>query len=136
MIVRLLSLVMLVGVMLLAVGCGSTPESTLAYSDVQALTGDAARGAVLYNEPQQNLPTCVSCHIVGTEAGAPSLTGYAALAGERVPDMDAHEYTFYAIAEPARHIVTGYGNAMFNGYDDALSAQDIADLIAYLLQTE
>jgi hypothetical protein len=56
------------------------------------------------------------------------------VAGERVEGESAREYTFYAIAEPGRYIVEGYGNAMYNRYDENLSPQEIADLIAYLLE--
>lgn len=113
--------------------CAGSAVSVMLYEDVPR-TGDASRGEVLFNEAVGIMPTCVSCHYEGANA-APYLADYAAVAGERVADVSAHEYTFYAIAEPSRHIAEGYGNAMYNKYDNTLTPQDIADLIAYLLES-
>ncbi|MEL6148403.1 MAG: cytochrome c [Chloroflexota bacterium] len=111
--------------------CGGA-ESVISYADLPT-EGDAVRGETLYFQASGLSPACSSCH-VAEAAGAPVLDeGYPALAAERVEGQDAHEYTFYAIAEPGQHIVEGYGNAMYNRYDENLAPQDIADLIAYLL---
>jgi mono/diheme cytochrome c family protein len=98
-------------------------------------TGDAQRGETLYTQSVGNMPACVGCHIAGA-AGAPSLVdldAYAQAAAERVSGQSAREYTFYAIVEPGQYIVEGYGNAMYNRYDENLNPQQVADLIAYLL---
>jgi len=126
----MLGLLALSAVLLAA--CGGSPESAIAYGNVPP-TGSVERGADLFDQPIRGMAACSSCHVEGA-TGAPSLEGYAEVAEERVEGQDAREYTFYAIAEPARHIVEGYGNAMPNQYDDRLAAQDMADLIAYLLE--
>ncbi|NDJ61046.1 MAG: cytochrome c [Chloroflexi bacterium] len=126
---RMIGPLLLLTVVLTA--CVGDAPSSIAYADVP-LVGDVSRGEVLYNEPINGIASCLSCHQPGAVA-APVLDGYAALAAERVAGESAHEYTFYAIAEPARHIVEGYGNVMPNTYDEALSPQEMADLIAYLL---
>lgn len=115
----------------LLMGCANTPESVIPYSEIPE-TGDVARGEALYNESISLAPTCASCHNA-EGGGSPDLTGYGEIAGTRVEGQDAHEYTFYSIAEPWRYIVDGYGNAMYNLYDDRLTPQQIADLIAYVL---
>ncbi len=123
----------LVGLMLvvLAAGCSNEPESKIPYSALPA-EGDPVRGERLYNELASPLPPCSSCH--NEEANAsPLLERYSEIAGSRVEGQNAHEYTFYSIVEPWRHVVDGYGNAMYNEYDDRLQPQDIADLIAYVL---
>jgi mono/diheme cytochrome c family protein len=122
--------VMIMVLMLLLSACGSA-ESVLLYEEVPK-TGDPTNGEVLFNESVNRMPACSGCHVAAA-AGAPSLAGYAAVAGERVEGQDAREYTFYAIAEPAQHIVEGYGNAMYANYDNNLTPQQIADLIAYML---
>lgn len=125
-------LALALGGLLLLSACGAQ-KSRIAYENLPA-TGDVARGAALYREPSNNAPSCLGCHSLdGTDAASPTLLGYGAVAGERVAGQSAHEYTFWSIVEPGRHIVSGYGNVMYNQYDRRLSAQDIADLIAYLL---
>lgn len=129
-IVMLFSLGMLV---LTLAACGSA-ESVMLYEEVP-MTGDAQRGEELFNTTIGIMPSCVSCHYEDAN-GAPSLIGYADEIVTRELDMSVREYTFYGIAEPARHIAEGYGNAMYNKYDNEMSPQDIADLLAYLLETD
>ena len=128
---RITVMALLVGVGLLVAACGGSAESVIPYADVPQ-TGDAVRGEQLYNTSVNNTPACNSCHIAG-QTGSPDLTGYSEVADSRVPGESAHEYTFWAIAEPGRHVLEGYGNAMYNQYDNKLTPQDIADLIAYML---
>ena len=117
---------------LLLAACNAEPPSAIPYSALPE-TGDPVRGATLYAEDSS--PLCTSCHVADA-TGAPTLENYAQEARSRVEGQSAREYTFYAITEPWQHIVEGYGDAMPYSYDDDLSAQDIADLIAYLLQEE
>ncbi len=113
--------------------CGANPPSAIPFEDLPA-QGDPTRGEALYTAQVGVMPACNSCHVEGAR-GAPTLLDYnAEVAAQRVDGEDAREYTFYAIAEPGRFIVEGYGNAMYNKYDDNLAPQDIADLIAYLHQ--
>lgn len=96
--------------------------------------GDAVRGAALFAERIDGAAACSSCHALDAgQSSGPSLAGYAEVAGDRVSDQDAAEYTFTSILRPAKHIVRGYSNVMPDDYADKLSRQQIADLIAYLL---
>jgi len=113
------------------VACNNNPPSVIPYSEIPP-EGDPVRGEQLFNQQVNIAPTCVSCHNADSNA-SPSLDGYGDIAGTRVEGETAHEYTFYAIAEPGRYLVPNYGNAMYNQYDELLEPQDIADLIAYLL---
>lgn len=110
--------------------CTAAP-STIAYADVPQ-TGDPVRGEELFNTQVNLAPPCVACHIPANTA-SPTLDGFGAIAGSRVDGESAHEYAFYSITEPSRYIVEGFGDAMYNQYDENLTAQDIADLIAYIL---
>ena len=119
---------------LLLVACGND-ASKIAYQDLPA-EGDAQRGAELFTSQVDLAPPCSGCHLPdGSQSGSPALTDYASVAGERVEGESAREYTFWAITEPGRFIVDGFGNAMYNQYDEKMSPQDIADLIAYLLDS-
>ncbi|MGJ3238079.1 MAG: c-type cytochrome [Anaerolineae bacterium] len=113
-------------VVLTLAGCTGNPTSTIAY-DALPTEGDPVNGERLYTAR-----SCNACHVAGA-SGAPDLEGYGERAGDIVPDQDAREYTFYSIVEPAQHIAEGYGNAMPNNYDEIMTPQEIADLIAYLL---
>lgn len=131
--ITLIAVLMMAG--LLAACDGGSDGDVLAYEDLPA-TGDAARGEELFTQSINRTPTCISCHAVEGEGGAasPSLAGYGAIAGERVPDMSAREYSFWAIVDVRRFTTPGYNNVMYDGYGDKLSPQDIADLIAYMLE--
>lgn len=126
-------LIALVG--LLLVGCASNPESVITYESLPT-DGDPVNGAVLFNNTGSSVPACSACHNESA-AAAPHLDEtYPEIAANRIDDMDAHKYTFYAIVEPWRHLAAGYGNAMYNQYDERLSPQEIADLMAYLLELD
>lgn len=98
------------------------------------LAGDAQRGATLFEQSVGGAPACISCHTLdGGASAGPSLDGYGTVAATRVKGQSAAAYTFYSILRPAKHIVRGYSNVMPADYAGKLSAQDVADLIAYLL---
>lgn len=118
-------------ILFLATACNPNPPSVISYEDLPA-TGDAAHGEELFNSAVGSAPPCSSCHVPNSPA-SPDLAGLSDRAGSRVDGMDAREYLFYSIVEPGRYVVAGYGNVMWNKYDESLSPQDIADLIAYLM---
>lgn len=126
---RQLLLVIVLAVLLVA--CAGNPASKIPFTDLPA-EGDAERGKTLYARENEGTPACTSCH-VEEDKGAPSLIGYSTRADQRVEGMSAREYSFWSITEPGRHLVPNFGNAMPNQYDDKLSPQDIADMIAYIL---
>lgn len=109
--------------------CDTNPKSSISFEDIPE-NGDPIRGEDLFNSGAN--PPCIACHTEGSSA-SPNLDGFAERAETQVEGESAPEYAFYSITEPGRHVVDGFGNAMPNEYDDDLNAQDIADLIAYLL---
>lgn len=127
------TLVGLIVASLLLIACGDSTSKIALYQVPD--DGDPVRGEQWFNEEINGSTLCSSCHVIEGEEndGSPTLEGYSAVAGERVQGQSAHDYTFYAIAEPGRHILDGYGNAMPNHYDDKMTPQQLADLIAYLL---
>jgi hypothetical protein len=63
----------------------------------------------------------------------PGLQNYSQIAADRVADQTAREYTYHAIVNPSDYVVSSYSNLMYAQYEEALSDQELADLIAYLL---
>jgi cytochrome c oxidase subunit 2 len=123
-------LIFLTSVMLLVSACSpvnANPDGNLP-------SGDAARGAELFTQSISSAPACSTCHTLdGTASVGPSLKGYSAVAPTRIEGMSAEEYTYTSIIRPAAFIVSGFGNAMYNQFQQRLTAQNIADLVAYLL---
>lgn len=114
----------------LLTGCA---QNGLDFSVSDLPPGDPARGAELFAEPPGSAP-CAHCHSFDGERGVgPSLAGYGERAAREVGGQNAEEYTFEAILRPSKHIVRGYSNTMPDSYEDTLTRQNIADLIAYLL---
>jgi cytochrome c553 len=94
--------------------------------------GDAAHGAILFTDSINGTPPCSACHAEKSTPAGPSLANYRDQAGDR-SNLSADEYTLDSIVRPAKTILRGYSNTMYAGYGEKLSAQDIADLIAYML---
>lgn len=120
---------MSVVVLLLAAACGTSPSAPATLPP-----GDSAHGAELFTQQVGGAPACSTCHTLdGTTLVGPSLQGYAARAAARVENQSAQDYTHTSIVQPAAFIVEGFGNTMYTQYGQRLSAQEIADLTAYLL---
>lgn len=108
-------------------------EPETAFEDIPE--GNATRGAQLFNQQFDSAASCSSCHAVSNDGrgAGPGLRAYRDRAGGRVDDEDAAEYTYWSILRPSRYVLRGYTNIMPDNYEEVLSEQDLADLIAYLL---
>ncbi|NJL92716.1 MAG: c-type cytochrome [Anaerolineae bacterium] len=122
----------LLAVLFLLVACQQ--EQKYALEDIPA-QGDVLRGGNLFRaELADGVPTCRSCHAITDERlNGPGMAGYGERAGNTVNGQDAREYSFLSIVNPSAHVVRGYSNSMYAEYQEHLSEQDIADLIAYML---
>lgn len=100
--------------------------------------GDANRGQALANSKG-----CVACHIttaVGPAWAASGTTpGIGSRAAERIKESDytgkattPEQYLLESIVDPKIHIVSGFQPLMPANFGQTLTAQDVADLIAYL----
>ncbi len=81
-------------------------------------------------------PGCVTCHSLdaGTVLVGPSLAGIATTAASRVDGMSAEDYIRQSILDPDSYVVEGFpAGTMVKGWDKALTAQQLNDLIAYLM---
>ena len=92
--------------------------------------GDAAHGEQLFEELG-----CNSCHSLdGTTLVGPSMEGIGERAAERRPELDAVAYLRESILLPCDYLVEGFTCVMPQNYGERLEAQDLADVIAYLLE--
>lgn len=101
------------------------------------VTGDPARGVAIFQAGVSGTPPCSACHQV-TQGGAgfslgPNLHNIAEQAGTRRAGVSARQYIEDSILRPRDFIVPGFRDMMYDGFADHLSAQELADLIAYLL---
>lgn len=115
---------------LLIAACSSTASGV----DEPLPPGDAARGAQLFTESINGAPSCNTCHTLdGTVRVGPSLQNYAANALKHAGDASLEAYTHTSIVRPAAYVVERFSNIMYPQYGRQLTAQEIADLVAYLL---
>jgi cytochrome c2 len=131
-----------------SIGAVSTPvpfEAVGADLTIELPAGDAARGQQLFDQVV-NLANgrpapCKACHSLdGSVLLGPSLQGIAGRAGGTVSGQDAATYIRHSIQAPDEYLVPGAtfvsaaGNSLMPaGLGDTMSAQDLADLIAFLL---
>ncbi len=97
--------------------------------------GDAAAGEVLFS----GQAACSACHALEPDKRlvGPSLAGVAARAAAIRPDATAAAYLLESIVNPDAHVVAGYdAGLMPANFGQRLSAQQLADLVAYLMTTE
>ncbi len=120
--------------MLMLSAC-STEPLRITFDSLDFELADAGSGEKLFNQSNNEAPACAACHLITGESSGigNSLGGIASAAAERVAGQSAEEYLFWSILRPGRHLVAGYANIMYAGYEDSLEAADLADLIAYLL---
>ena len=101
-------------------------------ADVAALLpGDPAKG-----EQISASAGCIGCHRLddSNTVVAPTWAGVADTSITRVAGESPALYFYQSIAEPNAFVVKGYnGGVMPQTYKDTLSAQDIVDVVSYLL---
>lgn len=121
-----------------SVAIGQQIEPALASLD--GLTGDATRGEALYTGQAQSelgqLVGCSSCHAGGAVGPATAGT-WSRVQDERLvlPQFEGYtveQYLVESIVRPSDYAVPGYAGAMPMVYGDQMSAQDMADVLAYL----
>lgn len=112
-----------------------------AYEAVIALTGDAAAGKTIYNGEGRTLVGtrlgCSSCHLGGLQAPDTEKTWEntenVRLALPQFASYDVERYLIESILQPNAYVVDGYASGVMPmTYPEQLSAQDLANIIAYL----
>jgi cytochrome c len=107
---------------------------------------DAANGKILFEKgiDRANVPACGTCHNVDSNdvKVGPSLLGLMQRAGSRVAGQDAATYLRHSILNPNEflvpnttdHVFSAAGQSlMFQNYANELTAEQVDDLIVYLL---
>ena len=126
-------LVLIVAASFLLAACGKKSNGPV--------VGNAENGKKLYNSAtlgKNSAEGCVSCHNYDESKGlddkAPYTAGTGTRAESRVPGMTAEEYIHESLFTPNAYVVEGYKEGdMYQKWQEDLSEQQIADLIAYLL---
>lgn len=121
-----------------AVGCAGLSIWTFVPDAMPpAVTGDPVHGAALFQTGISEAPPCSACHQVAQGGSGfnlgPNLHHLAERAATRIAGVDARQYIEDSILHPHDFIVPGFRDMMYDGFAGHLSAQDVADLIAYLL---
>jgi mono/diheme cytochrome c family protein len=110
-----------------ATAAPTTEAATAPAETATAPAGDPAAGEQLF------AANCSFCH--GAQNGTgPALTGMGERAATRIPGMSAADYIHQSIVDPSAYVVSGFSdNIMPKNFADKFSAQEISDLVAYIL---
>lgn len=119
--------------MLLLVACGSGSSAQVA--------GDPVNGQKIFSGEiaiaDGNVPNCAGCHAVIPNEPASigtNLSNIGNRAATTVPDQDAVTYLRTSIVNGDAYLAGGFQEGIhYRGYGEALTEQQINDLIAYML---
>ncbi len=117
-------------------GGGSIGLEIASASTTASLPADpAARGEYWFKRPPA---ICATCHALApdTVIVGPSLAGIASRAADRVPGQSAEAYLRDSIINPGHFIVPGFPDVMQRNLGEKLSADQINDIITFLLTLE
>ncbi len=119
------------------VGCGGK-EAGAQNQDIPApeTVGNPDEGQIIFNAWHEDAPACSTCHAVeGNQTiVGPALTHIATRAGSRVNGLSTIDYLHQSIVEPDAYIANGEDmSLMYKHFGEKLTAQQIDDLVAYLL---
>jgi mono/diheme cytochrome c family protein len=117
-------------------------DVTAAVAAIGELTGDATRGDALYHNQErsqlgQSL-ACSGCHLQTSNGTGPMTDGtFWRAENVRVQDpalagLTPEEYLVQSILQPGAYIVPGFQNLMLADFGTRMTAQDLADIVAYL----
>lgn len=100
--------------------------------------GDAGRGQALFEGTAtlaDGKPTgCAGCHVAGAGTIAPDIQGVATRAETRKPGLSAEQYLHESIVQPNATVVEGFSQGIMpQDFGQRMSAQNLADIIAYLM---
>jgi cytochrome c2 len=142
----LLSIALIVVVLALAACGGGASKPAGGESQPAAVAGgNADNGKKLFNEPviaSAGSPGCVTCHSLekGKTLVGPSMAGIATVAAADVKSADykgtaktAEEFLKESIVSPDVMVTQGFQPGIMPKTYTKLSAQEVSDLVAYLM---
>ncbi|HUF38581.1 MAG TPA: c-type cytochrome [Anaerolineales bacterium] len=102
--------------------------------------GNARAGETLFAEVIiGSQPGCATCHSLEPDQVlvGPSMAGIGSRAGTQVAGMSAEDYLRESILDPDAHVVEGFQpGIMVQVWEETLTAEQVDDLVAYLLTLE
>lgn len=115
----------------------SVDPNAILGTDLEAVlpAGDAARGQALFMGQVDGKYPCTACHSVapGQNLVGPSLAGLGAAAAGRREGYTAARFLREAIVLPNANLAAGYyAGIMPQDFGQQMTAQELADLVAYL----
>lgn len=103
----------------------------------EAERGDPTRGAAVFKGELGGTVPCSECHNVAPgplSPLGPSLEGIGDRAGDAVFGQSARAYLRESIVDPDAHLAGGFQEGIMPRiYDDTLTAEQVDDLVAYML---
>jgi nitric oxide reductase subunit C len=118
------------------VSSGVSEVASAAVPITSALPDDPVeRGRYWFSRPPAN---CATCHALEPDVVivGPSLAGVASRAGTRVPGQSAEQYIRNSLINPGDFVVPGFQNVMAQNLGTQLTAEQINDIIAFLMTLE
>jgi nitric oxide reductase subunit C len=94
------------------------------------------RGEALFQlNPLGDLPGCGTCHSLkaGELLVGPSMAGIATIAEKQTTGLAAEVFLRQGILKPDTYLEPGFNPGAMPRYGEGLAAQDVDDLVAYLL---
>lgn len=135
----LLPLLIILLLALTLVACGGGSEEADPAPASGDVTGNAAAGEALYMQPvigKNSAPGCNTCHSLeaGVTLVGPSHASMGTRAASAVAGKSAEEFLHESIVDPNAVITDGFtAGVMYPAFGTDLSAQEIADLVAFLM---
>lgn len=132
--------ILLLPLLIIITGCSELDDLFMTDDASQQIVvvGDPIRGEKIFKAGTDDIaPPCSTCHLV-TEGGygmslAPNLMDISSRVGEYTNTLTTEDYIRESIIDPEKLVVPGYRVSMYPDYGEHLSEQDLADLIAYLM---
>jgi mono/diheme cytochrome c family protein len=80
-------------------------------------------------------PGCGTCHSLdaGETIVGPTMAGIGTAAASKVSGESSEQFLRNSILEPNAYVESGFAEGIMPAYKDALSEQQVNDLVAYLL---
>ena len=104
--------------------------------EIQSQAASLPQGSVDDGQDLFEENGCSGCHALesGDRGAGPALSGIATRAAEERPGYSAKEYLYESIVAPRAHVVDGFQPGIMPERYDRLSDQELADLIAFLME--
>lgn len=124
-------IVMLIALALWPAACN---RQNIAPADIPG--SGPTRGEALFQlNPLGDLPGCGTCHSLkpGELLVGPSIAGIATIAENQTTGLAAAAFLRQGILKPDVYLEPGFNPGAMPRYGEGLTAQDVDDLVAYLL---